>query len=94
MRRREMKYSDYSMSPELVKELKDRCRRLGPEDQITLLLCAIKANEGIAPALWYSLISGASWERLDSISPIPLPKGDFYAYRRHCLALLSAHLHE
>lgn len=87
MKRREMLYKDYGMHPDLVKELKDQCRRLNTEEQVNLLLCAIKANEGIAPALYYSLISGASYDSLTVCADIPINRVDFYAYQRYCLFL-------
>lgn len=89
MKRREMLYSDYGMSPEDVKELKARCKRMDAEDQITLLLCAIKANAGVAPALYYSLIYGLSYDALTYSVDIPINRGDFYAYQRYCLSLFS-----
>lgn len=87
MKRREMLYSDYGMPPELVKELKTLCKHLDEEGHINLLLCAMKANQGIAPAIYYSLVSGASYDSLSVCADIPINRGDFYAYQRYCLSL-------
>lgn len=88
MKRREMSYDDYDMTYEQAKELKERCRRLDNEDDhINLLLCAMRANKGIAYALYYSLVSGTSYDRISDDSDIPISKTDFYAYQRYCLSL-------
>lgn len=89
MKRREMLYSDYGMPPELVKELKTLCKHLDEEGHINLLLCAMKANRGIAPAIYYSLASGASYDFLSDKMIIPVSKVDFYAYQRYCLFLFN-----
>lgn len=87
MKRREMRYSDYNMSKQQVRELKEKCKKLDAEESIALLMCAMKANAGIAPALYFSLATGASYEEVDNAAALPISKGDFYAYRRYCLAL-------
>lgn len=89
LKRREMSYCDYGMTEGQVKALKDRCKRLDEDGHIALLRCAFVANRAIAPALYYSLSSGASYDRLYAISPIPLSRVDFYAYQRYCLYLFQ-----
>ncbi len=66
MKRRYMLYSDYGLDPDRVSLLKQRCRQLGADGHIDLLRCALRANGEIAPALYYSLVSGASYDRLSA----------------------------
>lgn len=89
-----MAYSDYGLAEERAKALKAQCKRLDEAGHITLLRCAFVANRAIAPALYYSLASGASYDRLFAITPIPLSRTDFYAYQRYCLYLFSQRAQE
>lgn len=84
-----MSYSDYGFSKEEVKELKEYCKSSQFEEHDKLLQSAITSNKSIASELYYSIVSGISYEELIKIKNIPLPKTDFYGYQRKCLAIFK-----
>lgn len=86
MRKREMGYSEYGFEPGEERELKEYCRSFDFSDHDTLLQAAVSANPSIAADLYYSLVRGLSFERINDIKYMPIPKVDFYAYQRACLA--------
>ena len=89
MKRRETYYSDYGLSAEKVKELKNSCKKLSEDESIMLLMCAMVSNKEITPAIYYSLVYGVSYEAIVSIMDIPISKTDFYAYQRYCLSIFN-----
>ena len=87
MRKREMSYREYGFEPEEERKLKEYCRSVDFNDNDMLLQAAVSSNPVIAADLYYSLVRGLSFDRLNDIRYIPIPKVDFYGYQRNCLAI-------
>ena len=87
MNLRKAGYNAYGFSEGEEKHLLKQCQT-GGIDPHTVLECAIEANPGYADELFFSLIKGVSYEKLDFLSHLPASKNDFYAYRRKTLALI------
>lgn len=85
MRKREMGYQEYGFYPEEEKRLKEYCQKSDFSDHDTLLQAALSANPSIAADLYYSLVTGLSFDKLSNYRYIPIPKVDFYGYQRNCL---------
>lgn len=51
-----------------------------------LIECARRINADIASDLYYSIVTGISYDELTKVRYIPIGKADFYGYRRKCLA--------
>ena len=87
MRKREKSYQQYGFAPGEEQDLKHYCRSPDFTDHDTLLQAAIASNPSIAADLYYSLVRGLSFDRLNDVRYIPIPKVDFYGYQRNCLAI-------
>lgn len=87
MRKREMGYQEYGFDEGEESRLREYCHSPEFTDHDTLLQAAISSNPAIAADLYYSLVRGLSYERISNIKYIPIPKVDFYGYRRNCLAV-------
>lgn len=87
MRKREMSYQDYGIDKDEEKRLKKYCRSPDFMEHDTLLQASISSNPAIASDIYYSLVKGVSFERINNIEYIPIPKVDFYGYQRNCLAI-------
>ena len=87
MRIRETGYKDYGFDLGEERGLKSYCRSPDFTDHDTLIQAAISANPSIAADLYYSLVRGLSFDRLNDVRYIPIPKVDFYGYQRNCLAI-------
>lgn len=92
MKIRNAGYSNYGISNEEAISLKEFCKAPQFCEHELLIDCAKKANEQIASELYYSLVRGIGYDDLSKIRYIPLPKTDFYGYRRKCLALFRSYL--
>lgn len=86
MRKREMGYQEYGFDLGEEKQLKEYCKKSDFSDHDTLLQAAISSNPAIAADLYYSLITGLSYDKISIIRYIPISKVDFYGYQRSCLA--------
>ena len=87
MRTREKKISDYGISCDEEKKLKDFCRKMDAENRLILLQCAISAAPGLEVYIYDSLISGVGYRTMENMGrKIPAKEDDFYAYRRKTLA--------
>lgn len=87
MKTREMGYSDYGFAPGEEKTLKEYCRRPDFKENILLLECAMQSNAAICSDLYYSIVKGLSWEKMDKKVIQLYGKSDFYGYQRKTLAL-------
>lgn len=87
MKTREKGYTDYGFEKDEGKRLKEYCKKAEFEDHKILIDSAMEANQCIAPELYFSIVSGISYDDLTRIKYIPLPKVDFYGYQRRCLAI-------
>lgn len=81
-------YRDYGFDEGEEKELKKYCKSQNFDNHRNLWEAAVDANKSIAIDLFYSILSGLSYEDLIKIKCIPLPKADFYGYQRKCLSTL------
>lgn len=85
MRKRDTGYKEYGFDKGEDKKLKLYCRNMSAEDSVTLLHCAVSANNALYNEIYFSLVSGISYEELEKIRRIPIAKNDFYGYQRLCL---------
>ena len=88
MRTRNKGYSDYGFKPGEEKRLIQYCRSCEFDKSRQLLMAAIDSNSDLANDLYYSIVGNVSFDNLNMIKYIPASKGDFYGYRRKCLALV------
>ena len=84
---REKGYDDYGLTLEEAKKIIEWCKRVDFEENILLLECAKKAHHYIFNDVYFSLVKGLSYERMDQKSYQEMGKNDFYGYRRKTLAL-------
>lgn len=94
MRQRNKHYSDYGITPEEEERLKIICRSKSAEIRLALMTAAIQANSGISEHIFYSLVLGLSYDRLNAMLcqkglHIYRERNDFYADRRKCLAIFK-----
>ena len=85
MKTRETGYKDYGFEQGEEKKLKEYCKNSGFSDHELLLNAAIETNPAIASDLYYTIVSGLSYESIDKVRYVPISKGDFYGYQRKCL---------
>lgn len=89
MRTRLKGYSDYGFTAEEYKDLKAYCKSAYFREHAELLRCAIQSNPDISNDLYYSLVSGLSYDDIDRIKYVAISKVDFYGYQRKCLGLFK-----
>ena len=87
MRTRTTYYSDYGFSQEEVKKLKEWCQATDFKEFVLLLECARKANAAIFNDIYFSIVKGLSFEKMDKKTYQCMEKADFYGYQRKTLAL-------
>lgn len=85
MRTRAKRYSDYGFKPGEQERLKKYCQSVGFCDNSILLQAAMSANPVIKDDLYYTIVTGISYDKLNDVRKILLPKNDFYGYQRKCL---------
>ncbi len=87
MRTRKKKFSDYGMTPEEGKKVKEYCRHMDSDRQRLLLETAIAAAPGIGISVYKSLIMGVGYyQLLHEEYDLPASSDDFYAYKRKTIA--------
>lgn len=82
MRTRVAGYRDYGLKPEEAREIKKYCASSDFNEHQLLFTSAMSTNKELAADLYYSILKGLSYEDLDRICYMPIPKGDFYGYQR------------
>ena len=87
MRTRRKGYKHYCMTEEEVKKILEWCKNPDFEENVLLLECAKKAHYYIFNDIYFSLVKGLSYEKIDQKSYQELGKEDFYGHRRKTLAL-------
>ena len=92
MRARLMKFDDYGFSPREDKRLREFCRTPDFAECFLLIESAKRANADICNDLYYSLVEGVSYDKLDKAKSVPIPRPDFYGYQRKTLAIFKAAL--
>lgn len=87
MRIREKGYKDYGFFDDGEwEDVINYCRSPDFKEQSLLMDAAISTNPCIANELYESIINkNASYDKMMDKQYIPLPKGDFYGYRRKCI---------
>lgn len=90
MRTRNKGYMDYGLTDSDAKRLKVLAKK--QENERLVHECAEQANKQLAAELYYSLVKGVSYEKLDSINRIDIDKGSFYGYQRKTLAILGSRI--
>lgn len=94
MRTREKGYVDYGLTREEAKKILEWCKKPDFEENVLLLECAKKAHYYIFNDIYFSLVKGLSYEKIDQKSYQELGKEDFYGHRRKTLALFRDALKE
>lgn len=94
MRTREKGYADYGFSPGEEKQLKEWCRKPDFSEEFLLLESAKMANKNIFNDIYFSIVKGLSYEKMDEKVYQNIGKGDFYGYQRKTLAIFREALIE
>lgn len=87
MRIRDTYYENYGFSTKEVKELKEWCKAPDFKEFVLLLECARKVNTAIFNDIYFSIVKGLSYEKMDKKTYQCMSKNDFYGYQRKTLAL-------
>ena len=87
MRVRDTSFETYGFAPGEEKDLIERAKRAPYKEKQLLFVIANDVQPAIADDLYYSLVSGLSYDRLTGCKEIDYTKNDFYGYRRKCLAI-------
>lgn len=94
MRTREKGYADYNLTLEEVTKILEWCKKPNFEENILLLECAKKAHAYFFNDIYFSIVKGLSYEKIDQKIYQNAQKSDFYGYRRKTLALFREALKE
>lgn len=94
MRTREKGYADYGFSQGEEKQLKEWCRMSDFAEEFLLLESAKMANENIFNDIYFSIVKGLSYEKMDKKVYQNIGKGDFYGHQRKTLAIFREALIE
>ena len=86
MRIRDRTWSDYGITRERLRELKNYCRCA--IDTSLIEEAAGRANKSIVKELVDSLTRGLSYSKLTINGYVPIGQKDFYGYRRYTLVIL------
>lgn len=89
MRKREMSYSDYGMTDNEVRYIKDFCYHADEEQQLLIKYALSELQPYIAPFVYYSLVDNLSYEDICSKNYLYIGKGDFYGHRRQGMATIK-----
>lgn len=87
MRTRLKSFADYGFQPGEEKQLKEWCKAPDFNEEFLLLESAKKANDNIHNNIYFSIVKGLSYDKLDKKVYQIYIKGDFYGYQRKTLAL-------
>ena len=94
MRTREKGFSDYGFAPGESDKLKAWCQKPDFSEEFLLLESAKMANKDIFNDIYFSIVRGVSYEKMDSKVYQNIDKGSFYGYQRKTLAIFRAGLIE
>lgn len=89
MRTRNKKLSDYGLSKQDTKKIKECFRNCDGFKRTIVEKVAKEVNPQIADALISSICDGKSFNALPDVY---ISEADFYAYRRKCFAILKKHI--
>ena len=82
MRKREMSYSDYGITDQEVKYIKEFCQNANDDEQHIIKTALSELTPYIAPFIFYSLVDNLSYEDICAKNYLYIGKGDFYGHRR------------
>lgn len=85
MRTRYKNYSNYGITEDEAKRIKEYCQTASVEDKLTLLQCAISSAPGLEVEIYESLVSNIGYDKLSKRKNIPIKRDDFYGYQRKTL---------
>ena len=94
MKRRYMGFDDYGFRPGEEKQLKEWCKKPDFSEEFLLLESAKMAHESIFNDLYFSIVKGLSYEKMDFKVYQSIGKGDFYGHQRKTLAIFREALIE
>lgn len=94
MRVRNTRLADYGFTRTDEANLRKFCRQLDSADETLLLECCMETNKSIGRDLFYTISAGISFDKLQYVKNIMIPRTDFYAYQRKCLAIFQKMLME
>ena len=89
MRTREMSYSDYGMTDDEVRYIKDFCKNADEKQQTLIKYALTELVPYIAPYVFYSLVENLSYEDICAKDFLYIGKGDFYGHRRQGMAAIK-----
>lgn len=87
MRIRDRTWSDYGITRERLRELKNYCH--SAIDTSLIEEAARRANKSIVKELVDSLTRGLSYSKLTINGYVPIGQKDFYGYKKYTLAILN-----
>lgn len=85
MRARDKNYSDYGITDDEARRIKEYCQTASVEDKLTLFQCAISSAPGLEVEIYESLVSNIGYDKLSKRKNIPIKRDDFYGYQRKTL---------
>ena len=89
MRKREMSYSDYGITDQEVKYIKEFCQNANDDEQHIIKTAFSDLTPYIAPFIFYSLVDNLSYEDICAKNYLYIGKGDFYGHRRQGMAAIK-----
>lgn len=89
MRTREKSYSDYGMTDEEARYIKDFCFHSNEEQKNLIRYALAEIQPYVAPYVFYSLVDNLSYEDICAKNYLYIGKGDFYGYRRQGMAAIK-----
>lgn len=87
MRTRNKGYLDYGFLPGEEKLLKEWCKKSDFSEEVLLLESAKIENKDIFNDIYFSIVKGLSYEKMDKNVSQYIGKGDFYGHQRKTLAI-------
>ena len=85
MRTRYKNYSDYGITDDESKRIKEYCQNASVEDKLTLFQFAISSAPGLEVEIYESLVGNIGYDKLSKRKNIPIKRDDFYGYQRKTL---------
>ena len=89
MRTREKSYSDYGITEDEVRYIKNFCQNADDEQKNIIRNALAELQPYIAPYVFYSLVDNLSYEDICAKNYIYIGKGDFYGHRRQGMAAIK-----
>ena len=89
MRTREKSYSDYGISDNEVKYIKEFCRNANDDEKHIIRTALTELSPYIARNVFDSLVYNLSYEDICAKNYIFIGKGDFYGHRRQGMAAIK-----